>query len=85
MFISAKNSWLVSYRGPYGNERPAHVEVGQANMKNYKSGQTFYLSNLHRLGNAVMWDVNGCRNGRHTAHFTVYYGSDAKAKMPKLL
>jgi hypothetical protein len=74
-------SWKVSYSGPYENSREKHVEVGSGNMDNYNAGDSFSLSKLHVHGNAVMWNVNGCKNGRHTAHFTVYYGSDAAKRI----
>ena len=77
-------SWKVSYDGPYENNREPHVEVGAANMDNYRAGDTFALANKHLHGKAVMYDVVGCQNGRHTAHFTVYFGDDAASKMSEL-
>lgn len=53
-----KNSWLVTYDGPYNNTRPAHVEVGEVNMQKYKPGFKFTLSNLHASGNAMQ--TRGC-------------------------
>lgn len=81
-----KNSWLVTYDGPYNNARPAHVEVGEVNMQKYKAGFKFTLSNLHASGNAVMWDVDRLKNDKgQRAHFTVYYGKNASQELPKLL
>lgn len=56
-----RHSWKVQYDGPYDNDRPPHVELGESNMNCVKAGDTFTLSNLHCSGNvakgAVMWDV----------------------------
>ncbi len=75
-------SWKATHNlgALYGNDREPHVEVGVANMDKYAPGHVFFLSNLHVRGNAVMYDVDGCINGAHKAHFTVYYGPDAIAK-----
>jgi hypothetical protein len=76
-----QKSWKVSYDGPYENTRDKHVEVGEENMKLHKKGDTYTLSNLHVHGDAVMWDVSGCKNGQFIAHFTVYYGKNAAVKV----
>lgn len=81
-----KKSWLVEYSGPYDNERPPHVEVGEVNMNKYKPGFKFTLSNLHTSGNAVMWDVDRLKNDKgQRAHFTVYYGKDNQKLLPQFL
>jgi hypothetical protein len=45
-----RNSWKVQYDGPYKNDRPPHVELGEANMGCVKAGDTFPLTNLHASG-----------------------------------
>ena len=70
-----KNSWTVSYSGKFGpNSRGKHVEL-KGHMDSVKQGVTFTLSNLHTEGKAYMWDVDGLKNGTHTAHFTVAFDS----------
>jgi hypothetical protein len=60
------DSWLVSYDGPYSNDRPPHIAVGQHRMTEFHSGQRLSLQNRHTVGPATMWDVTGT-----DAHFTV--------------
>jgi hypothetical protein len=44
-------------------------------MDKHKAGEKYSLTNLHKQGRAVMFDVPGVQNGRHVAHFTVAFGS----------
>lgn len=78
-----KNSWKVNYDGPYDNNRLPHVEVGETNMNRYNAGEIYKLVNLRSTGRAIMWDVVGVDNSREKggAHFTVYFGPDAKVKV----
>jgi len=77
-----RKSWRVAYDGPYENDRDKHVEcVGFSPH----AGMQCVLSNLHCDGKAVMWDVEGVTNGSHGAHFTVYFGNDARQKVLALL
>lgn len=67
-----RQSWKVSHTCPkYTNDRIPHVEVGSAQTDTHSSGETYTLSNIHARNGAVMWDVDGCLNGKHKAHFTV--------------
>jgi hypothetical protein len=78
-----KKSWIVKYTGPYDNPmREKHVELRrslEADSSLYDSmqpGNKYFLSNLRKVGKAVMWDVeevlldNGVK-----AHFTVHFGA----------
>ena len=77
-----KKSWIVKYTGPYDNPREKHVELRrslEADSSLYDSmqpGNEYFLSNLRKVGEAVMWDVeevlldNGVK-----AHFTVHHGA----------
>jgi hypothetical protein len=76
-----KKSWIVKYSGPYDNSRPCHVELRRgldtdsALYDSMTTGRRFTLSNLRKIGQTVIWDVdklildNGVK-----AHFTVHYG-----------
>ena len=75
------DAWLVNYTGPYENNRPPHVQVGRD--PDVKAGQFACLTNLRAATkSAIEWDVVGVVNkagGKDAvAHFTVYYGPDAK-------
>ena len=75
------DAWLVNYTGPYENTRPPHVQVGRD--PDVKAGQFACLTNLRAATkSAIEWDVVGVVNkagGKDAvAHFTVYYGPDAK-------
>ena len=78
---SGGDAWLVYYTGPYENNRPPHVQVGRD--PDVKAGQFACLTNLRAATkSAIEWDVVGVVNkagGKDAvAHFTVYYGPDAK-------
>lgn len=80
------NSWLVNYTGPFLNDRPPHVEVGPANMKNLTKGETHCLENLAVAGkSALEWTVDGVYNSlqKAPAHFTCYYGPNPASELPK--
>ena len=79
-----RRSWRVEYDGPYENDRLPHVEVGTENMDAHVPGEVHTLSRLHVRGKAVMWDVDGCLNRKHKAHFTVYFGPDAASRVLEL-
>jgi hypothetical protein len=72
-------SWKVEYKGKYDNDRPPHVEVDE----NYKDlgGKVFKISNIKATGKAIMWTVEGIKNKNKDAHFTVYFGENAKEKL----
>ena len=75
------DAWLVNYTGPYENDRPPHVQVGRD--PDVKAGQFACLANLRAATkSAIEWDVVGVVNkagGKDAvAHFTVYYGPDAR-------
>ena len=75
------DAWLVNYTGPYANDRPPHVQVGRD--PDVKAGQFACLTNLRAATkSAIEWDVVGVVNkagGKDAvAHFTVYFGPDAK-------
>lgn len=79
-----KRSWKVAYDGPYENNRIPHVEVGNDNMDKHVAGEKHVLVNLHVSGKALMFDIPDCANSLSrdkSAHFTVYFGSDARQKM----
>lgn len=79
-----KRSWKVTFDGPYENDRFPHVEVGEENMNKHVAGEKHALSNLHASGKALMWDVADCVNSLSRdkrAHFTVYFGADARQKI----
>ena len=70
-------SWFVKSDVPrYTNERPRHVEVGDARSASHKKGQQYRLKDLQERNGAYMWVVDGLRNGKYPAHFTVAYGAD---------
>lgn len=82
-----KKSWLVHIPGTYDNAtRLPHVElISQKEVNEGRrdtlfhtmvSGTTFKLSNLHRLGGAIVWGVEGLRRGKEQKleHFTVHHG-----------
>lgn len=77
-------SWKVSHnlsQGLYRNDRRPHVEVGESNMRNqiYSAGKTYSLINPHIINRkAIAFDVEGVLNGTKQAHFTVYFGTDAR-------
>ena len=62
------DSWLVSYDGPYSNDRPRHISVGRDRMGEFCAGQRFILRNLHTVGPATMWEVADT-----DMHFTVTF------------
>ena len=75
------DAWLVNYTGPFENDRPPHVQVGRD--PDVKAGQFACLTNLRAATkSAIEWDVVGVVNkagGKDAvAHFTVYFGPDAK-------
>ena len=67
-----EKSWRVEHNVTYSNKRPPHVECVGANVK---PGQTANLSNLRQQGQAYMWTVDGVKNGKGPAHFTVAFKS----------
>lgn len=82
--VWGKNSWKVKYDGPYDNNRFPHIEVGSENIDKHVAGEVYKLSNLHVSGKAIMWDVEDCKNALSRdgfAHFTVYFGPDAKKRI----
>jgi len=80
-----RRSWKVTHNLPselYCNDRQPHVEVGELNMGLRKKGEQFTLINPHNMrGKAIVFDVEGVKNGTHQAHFTVYFGSEASSKL----
>jgi len=83
-----RRSWKVNFvdaTTKYENDRPPHVEVGEENMHLHTSGETHELTNLHLVGRSIMWNVEGVSNSNNqnngcSAHFTVYFGDDAKRR-----
>ena len=69
-----EKSWLVRYDGPYTSDTPPHVELGKRNMATVKAGQVAMLSDLREFNGAYQWTVEGVKDGRHRAHFTVAFG-----------
>ncbi len=69
-------SMKVEFEGAYKNNRPPHVET--TDPENTLIGKVFELNNRRQrnVGDqvAVMYDVQGVKNGKHNAHFTVYFG-----------
>lgn len=75
-------SWLVDYTGTYNNSRPPHVELRRdvnsvgTLYDTMLPGSTYSLSNLRKIGKAVMWDVDGLTlDDGENAHFTVHFGN----------
>ena len=76
------DAWLVNYTGPFSNDRPPHVQLGA--HPDVREGQVACLSACRAAtSKAIEWDVDGVWNAalNETAHFTVYYGSDAAKKL----
>ena len=76
------DAWLVSYSGPYENDRPAHVQVGAA--PEVAAGQFACLTNCNAAtAKAIEWDVPSVYNKRlrDIAHFTVYFGPKAADRL----
>lgn len=64
------------------NDRPPHVEVGPD--PNITVGLMACLTDIHVVGNsAIEWDVVNVWNTLRDepAHFTCYYGSNARSKV----
>ena len=76
------DAYLVNYTGPYENDRPPHVQVGLNSP--VTAGLFACLTNIRAATKeAIEWDVEGVWNNalNDEAHFTVYYGADAKSKV----
>ena len=77
-----KKSWKVTYTGVnFKNERGAHVETNGWQPKlntPYPLGART-VKPCEKGNVAVFYDVKGAKNGRHTAHFTNYFGPAANA------
>ncbi len=55
---SGGDAWLVTYVGPYQNDRPPHVQVGKT--PEVTVGQFACLDNIHTVGkSAIEFDVEG--------------------------
>lgn len=64
------------------NDRPPHVEVGPDT--NVTAGLLACLVDIHAVGkSAIEWDVVDVWNTLRDepAHFTCYYGPDARSKV----
>ena len=73
---------LVNYTGPYLNDRPPHVQVGQD--PDVFVGQVACLANCRAAtSKAIEWDVLGVWNNAldAPAHMTAYYGPDAAGQV----
>ena len=76
---------LVNYTGPFLNDRPPHVQVGRS--PDVKVGQFACLANCRAAtSKAIEYDVLGVVNKAasdvgEVAHFTVFYGPDAKTEV----
>ena len=76
------DAWLVNYTGPYKNDRPPHVQVGQD--PDVFVGQLACLANCRAAtSKAIEWDVVGVWNNAldAPAHMTAYYGPDAAGEV----
>jgi hypothetical protein len=70
-------SWSVTLHGKKfkeGGHGGPHVETTEEGL----AGKTFSLGAREVRGNAVMYVVNGVKNGAHAAHITVFYGDAAE-------
>ena len=78
-----RNSWLVSFNGPYDQSRSPHVRLRfQHDSTMYDEMNSFSeyrLVNLHRNNDAIMWNLllpNAVQERiPHVLHLTVHYGS----------
>ena len=72
--IRTGKSISVTYNGKYFNTRPPHVET----TDNVLSGISYLLGKRHtkkiKDNIAVMYDVQGLKNGNFSAHITTYFG-----------
>ena len=65
-------SWSVKLKAPkaFNNSRGPHVETAEEGL----AGKTFTLGSRQTKDQAVMYLVNGVKNGSHSAHITVFFG-----------
>ena len=72
-----RRSYLVTYDGPYENDKPPHVQTPEENL----TGKTFQLGARKQVRvrdkTAVIYDVPGVTNRGEVAHITVYFGVGA--------
>jgi hypothetical protein len=74
----------VNYTGPFQNDRPPHVQVGSAQVKNHTKGEFWCLDNCRAAtSSAIEYDVPGCYNSAlsDVCHITVFYGKNAKGEV----